>query len=141
MFSNEPISLHAHNARERVRAIYAALYHAPGTALFDQLDPGLVWELCGPERLPFAGVYLGRDGVAVFLDRLAAAVEPPRFEMRDFVASGERVVAIGVQRGLARATGRVFQVSHMHLWELAEGRVKSFRGLCDTAALCDALGV
>lgn len=136
---SEPLSLHSHNARERIKAVYAALSHGADSTLLDQLDPGVVWEFCGTADLPFAGVFHGRDGVVLFLERLGAVVDPARFEARDYVVAGERVVAIGQLRGVARESGRAFTVPLAQIWEVGEGRVRGARAICDTATLRDAL--
>jgi hypothetical protein len=45
------------------------------------------------------GIYDGRGRIADFFKALGESLETHQFELRDFIAQGNKVVVIGYQRG------------------------------------------
>lgn len=58
--------------------------------------------------MPAAGRRFGRDQVARFFAILDETAETQTFEPREFVAQGDKVVAIGHTSARARSTGREY---------------------------------
>ena len=134
------MSVRSNNAMQQVMAIYEALSRGALGAVYEALDEHVVWELYAPDSLAFAGVFRGRAGVARFFDLLDHAVLEGAFDMREFVVGGERVVAIGRQRGIGRETGQPFDIPVIHVWDLVGGRVARWRCALDSGSLQGALG-
>lgn len=134
----DAMSVRANNALQQVRALYEALSRGALGPLYEALDEAVVWEFYAPAALPFAGVWRGRADVARFWSALDLALDS-RFEMREFVVMGERVVAIGRQSGVVRATGRAYDVPVIHVWELSSGRVTRWRCALDSGSVVEAL--
>jgi ketosteroid isomerase-like protein len=55
-------------------------------------------------------------------------------EVRELVAQGDKVVAIGVDRVRSKATGRAYDGWWVHVLELRGGKVRRVREYIDTAA-------
>jgi ketosteroid isomerase-like protein len=89
--------------------------------------------------LPWGGIYDGRGRIADFFKALGESLEPHQFELRDFIAQGNKVVVLGYQRGRAKPTGRPYEIEFVHLWSVRDGRFTEFRVFNDTAALAEAL--
>lgn len=89
--------------------------------------------------LPWGGVYNSRAGAVDFFKALGESLEPRQFELRDFIAQGNKVVVLGYQRGQAKPTGRPYEIEFVHVWSLRDGRFAEFRVFNDTAALVEAL--
>jgi hypothetical protein len=54
------------------------------------------WFILGPKDIiSFTGQRQGREQVAQFIATLAETQEAEQFELRDFVAQGDKVVALG----------------------------------------------
>jgi ketosteroid isomerase-like protein len=92
-------------------------------------SPELVWEIPGPQAL--AGEYRGPDGAAEFFTKLPQYWESIEVRPLEFLADGERVVAIG--RHLIGRNGRKYDIPFVHVWTVRDGRVTSFREYTDTA--------
>src|SRR5690349_5456345 len=58
-----------------------------------------------PQAIPYAGIYRGKEAVATFFRKLNEAVEFERFEPTDYIAQGDRLVALGYGKAQVRATG------------------------------------
>ena len=71
---------------------------------------------------------------------IGGAGEFERFEPHECIAQGDRVVALGTERGRVRANGRMFDNDWALVFRVREGRVASFTSYEDTAALIKAFG-
>jgi ketosteroid isomerase-like protein len=83
---------------------------------------------------PFAGTRRGRDQVAAFFQSLGEQAEPLEFEPREFIAHGDRVIALGHYRFRARPTGKTWETDWVMVWTLAAGKVRRFQIYKDSAA-------
>jgi uncharacterized protein len=80
--------------------------------------------------------YRGREGLAEYFASFAAALDDPHVEPHELCPlPGGRVLAFGVERAHARATGTPFEAPFVHVFTLRAGRVTAMRGLVDTAAI------
>ena len=57
----------------------------------------------------------------------------------EFIADGERVVALGTYSGLYKATGRAMSAKFAHVWTVRGGRLASFTMHTDTAKVLEAV--
>jgi ketosteroid isomerase-like protein len=85
------------------------------------------------EGISFSGKRSGRGSVADFFARMADAQEPLVFEPREYIAQGDRVVALGHYRWRAKATGREWASDWAHVYTIRDGQVIRFQEYTDTA--------
>jgi uncharacterized protein len=119
--------------------LYAAFGRGDLPFILDGLATDVEWAYPGPDTIPFAGRFRGRDAVTGFFAKLSESVELLEFEPRTFVNDGETVVVLGHERGNARRTGRAFEVDWAHVFIIREGKVASFVEYTDTAAVAAAI--
>jgi ketosteroid isomerase-like protein len=108
-------------------------------ALLDVLSEDVEWVYQGPSEIPFAGTRHGREGVLEFFSLLGETLEFEQFEPREFVAQDDRVVVVGFERNLIKATGRTFEQEWVHDFTLRDGKISKVRSFEDTAAYVAAL--
>ena len=60
------------------------------------------------------------------------SLEAQEFELREYIAQGNKVVVLGYQRGKAKPTGRPYEIEFVHLWSLRERRFTEFPVVNDT---------
>jgi ketosteroid isomerase-like protein len=89
--------------------------------------------------LPWGGVHKGRRGAAEFFTAVGESLKLQQFELRDFIAQGNKVAVLGYQKGQAKPTGRPYEIEFVHLWSTHDGKVTEFRVFNDTATLVEAL--
>lgn len=77
--------------------------------------------------------------ISDFFKVLGESLETLQFELRDFIAQGNKVVVVGYQRGRAKPTGRLYEIEFVHLWSVRDGKISEFWVYTDTAALVEAL--
>ena len=128
--------------RENVQAVqglYAAFQRGDFTAFLNTLADEVEWFVPGPQQiLSWAGLRKGREQVAQFFTEYAQAAEIQQFEPREFIAQGERVVVLRYRRDRVKATGRTFESEWAQVFSLRAGKIMSFRGYIDTAAVVTA---
>ncbi len=127
------------NAVEIVRRFYDALSRDDLSTLVALMHSDIEWTEA--ERFPYyAGVWRTPqavvDGLLVPLRRdwIAFSATP-----RDYVADGERVVALGIYSGTYKATGRRFTAPFAHLWTVRDGKIAGFVQYTDTAKVLEAV--
>ena len=90
------------------------------------------------EGISFSGTRRGRDQVAEFFATMSAAQESIQFEPQEYIAQGDRVVALGHYRWHAKATGRDWESDWAHVYTIRDGQVIRFQEYTDTAKVIAA---
>src|SRR5699024_6025088 len=124
-----------------VRTFYEALSKgvAPAeiTALFAE---DAEWEIPGdPRVVPWVGRYRGRAGIVEALAELRAHTEPLSFEVSQFLAEEDTVVALGDLVTRIPATGRLIESAFAVHITLRDGLITSYRLREDTWAVANAV--
>lgn len=122
-----------------IKQLYDAFKRRDISSLLDMFSDDAI--LHGPAPagvLPWGGVHKGRRGAAEFT-AVGESLEPQQFELRDFIAQGNKVAVLGYQKGQAKPTGRPYEIEFVHLWSIRDGKFTEFRVFNDTAALVEAL--
>jgi ketosteroid isomerase-like protein len=125
------------NAR-LVQQAYEAFGRGDIQGVLSTLSEQVEWRTPKPEGVPFGGEYRGRDDVARFFSELNQYEEVTRFEPREFIAQGEKVVALGTYACNIRSTGRKVESEWVHVFTIREGKVVKFQEHFDTAKAVNA---
>ena len=80
------------------------------------LTDDVVWYIPGPKGvISLVGQYQGREQVADFFAKLAEKQEAEEFEPGEFVARGDKVVALGHYRWRIKSTGHSYASDWAHV--------------------------
>ena len=127
---------------DNVRAImnaYASFKSGDIDGVLKLLYDDVEWITPGPpEVMPVAGKRRGRKEVAQFFSTLNEQEEVQSFEPQEFVAQGDKVIALIKYRGRVKATGKTVEADLVHVFTFAKNKVKRFQEFYDTAAVLDA---
>lgn len=118
-----------------VRQGYEAFGRGDLEALLDLMDPQVTFTTPGPAELPTAGTRRGRDGVRQFFETLPSVVDIKRFEPKEFLAQGDRVVVIGDDTSVAKATGAMIEGRWVHIFTVRSGKIVMFEERMDVSPL------
>ena len=118
---------------EIVRRGYEAFGHGDMNTLLGSFDEQIEWISPGPADLPTAGRRTGRQQIAEFFTVLNDTFEIQRFEPKEFIAQGDRVVVTGTDTSRVKATGKVIEGEWAHIFTLKDGKVVRFQEYLDTA--------
>lgn len=121
-----------------VQQIYAAFGKRDMQALLTLLSNEIDWQLLGPPKIAHAGPHHGRDQVRRFFATVAETLDIQQFAPREFIAQGDKVVALGYYAGRVKVTGREYASEWVHVFTLRDGKVIKFREYTDTANLVAA---
>ena len=127
---------------QMVQQIYAAFGRGDIPAILNTMADGVEWHdvewRLGPgDTLPWT-LRRGRDGVAQFFQDLGGALEVLGFEPKEFIAQGEKVVALGSVQARVKSTGRTFDDNWAMVWTFGGDKVVGFRIYHDTGAIAAA---
>ena len=89
-------------------------------------------------RVPVGGTYHGVEEAGRFFSSLGDAQEPRHFEPEEFIAQGEKVVALGHYAWHVEATAREWESDFAHVFSVRDGKIARFQEYTDTAAIAEA---
>jgi len=119
-----------------VQEAYAAFGRGDVPAILDRLDDGIVWQgvYGAGSNVPMGGERRGKPAVAEFFTQVAAHVNFTRFEPKEFVASGDKVVTLGHYTAKTSAN-KEFDSDFAMVFTMRNGKVTKFQEFLNTAAL------
>ena len=121
-----------------VKQAYAAFGRGDVQGILDTLDANVGWlAVTGASpAVPTSGVRRGKAAVNEFFGVLAKTFAFESFEPREFVAQGDKVVALGHYRAKAVPTGRPFESDWVMIFTIANGgKITHFQEFTDVAQL------
>jgi ketosteroid isomerase-like protein len=121
-----------------VQTVFEMFGRGDVPGLLELITDDAEWAAPGPESVPYFGERRGREGALEFFKNLGSSVEFESFEPGDLIAEGDRVVALGRERGRVRSTGKVFDNAWALVFTIREGKVAGFRCYENTAAIAGA---
>ena len=119
-----------------VQDAYAAFAKGDMPALIAQFADDIVWNaVYGAEsHVPTSGERRGKAAVAEFFKQVAANVNFSRFEPKQFIATGDTVVALGHYTATT-PVGKGFDSDFAMVFTLRNGQVTRFQEFCNSAAV------
>jgi ketosteroid isomerase-like protein len=123
-----------------VQGVYEAFGRGDVPSILNSLADNVEWGNPGPvEILPWAKVRHSRDEVVEFFQALGSELEFEKFEPREFIAQGDRVVALGYFKAKSRRTGKSMEENWAMEWTVKDGKITQYRAHDDTFALARAM--
>jgi ketosteroid isomerase-like protein len=119
---------------ELVKQAYQNFKTGDISSLLNLLSEDVTWQLPEVENVSFSGRRQGRESVANFFASLAEAQDALQFEPREFVASDDKVVALGRYNWRVKATGREYGGDWAHVFTVRDGKIYGFQEYMDSAA-------
>jgi uncharacterized protein len=107
-------------------------------AIVDQMDDSVVWDLPNIANARVSGRREGPKGVLEFFQLLGADQDNVTFEPKEFIAQGDKVVAIGQYAWIVKQTGKQWGGGFVHVFTWKNGKVVHFQEFMDTAAAAEA---
>ncbi len=118
---------------EVVRHAYENFKTGDVGALLEQVSEDVDWRLPEIEGAPFAGARRGRGQVSEFFTSLADSQDVVSFEPREFVAQGDKVVALGSYVWRVKSNGREYGGEWAHVFTIRAGNIVGFNEYMDSA--------
>jgi len=119
-----------------VQDAYAAFAKGDIQTVLTFIAEDVVWTgvYGGRSHIPMAGERHGKAAVVEFLKQVGENIQFSRFEPKEFVATGDKVVALGHYTGTTPVK-KEFDSDFAMVFTLRDGKVTRFQEFCDSAAL------
>ncbi|WP_027798088.1 nuclear transport factor 2 family protein [Paraburkholderia dilworthii] len=92
------------------------------------------WKVVGPSSLPYPTHCKSKAEVGAYFQQLAASDEITRFEPREFIEAGERLVVLGWVEANIRSNNEPFESEWVHVMTIKDGLLRNWTQFFDTAA-------
>jgi ketosteroid isomerase-like protein len=99
------------------------------------MSPSVTWELPKVENVPFTGKFQGVEGVGRFFSALAGALDILKFEPREFIAQGNKVIVLGENRYRVKEQKEEYDSKWVDVLTVENGKITSYEQYDDTAQL------
>jgi ketosteroid isomerase-like protein len=119
---------------QKIKDLYAAFGRGDLPAALETLADDVEWVLPGPADFPMAGTYRGKQAVQGWFGTLVENIEFHALEPREFIAQGDKVVALIYREGTMRRSGGRFAVHDAHVWTCRDGKITRHEAIEDTSA-------
>jgi ketosteroid isomerase-like protein len=118
-----------------VQDAYAAFGRGDVQSILNMLDDGIVWKgvYGAAPHVPTAGQRKGKAQVKEFFAQVAQHATFSLFEPREFLAGGDKVVALGHYTATTSA-GKTFDSDFAMVFTFRGGKVAEFQEFVDSAA-------
>lgn len=123
---------------ELVQQIYADIGRGDLGAVITMMTDDVEIHVPGPDVIPFAGTFLGADGVVEFFKSIGASADVVALEPAEFIVDDDHVVVLGSENLMARSTGRSWSTEWAMVWTIVDGKVCRLREFHQTHAIAAA---
>jgi ketosteroid isomerase-like protein len=125
-----------------VQESYAAFGRGDIQGILDRLDDDVLWKgvYGAAPHVPTAGERRGRTAVKEFFRLVAENVKFSRFEPKEFIATGDKVVALGHYTATT-PIGKRFDSDFAMVFTVRNGKVTEFQEFTDSAQINAAYAV
>ena len=125
---------------QTVKDFFAAIGRGDKEGLVALVADDIEWIIPG-EDWPLAGTHRGRAGVTAAFQKASEEVPFSYPEPPEYVAQGDRVVAVGFAKGKITATNKAFEDHFVFDITVRDGKLAHIREFIDTQALARAAQV
>jgi ketosteroid isomerase-like protein len=127
------------NSLQIVKEAYSTFKNGDIQSLLNLMAEDISWFLPGnPEVIPFAGRRQGIQQVREFFSTLVANQDFIRFEPREFIGQGGKIVALGSYEWLIKSSGRTYGCDFAHVFTVRDGKIIAFQEFYDTEVVANA---
>jgi uncharacterized protein len=103
--------------------------------LLKLMSPNVTWELAKVDNVPFTGKHQGVEGVGRFFSALAEAMDILKYEPREFIAQGNKVIVLVESRYRVKEQKEEFDSKLVDVLTVENGKINSYQQFGDTAQL------
>ena len=122
-----------------VTSLYAAFGKGDTATIVAAMAADADWETVGrTSDFPTFGPRKGQPGVQEFFNLVGSNLEFSEFTPKDFYPVGDKVFVLGRYAMKVKKTGKAMTSDWVHIFTIADGKVKTFREFLDTARAADA---
>ena len=119
-----------------IRKMYSAFSTGDIQTILNNVAPNAEWVNHGPDSIPYAGNFTGR--VQAFFQSIGESTTGGKVVSDRLIAHDDTVVSLGRYTATVRNTGTRIDTPVAHVFRIQNGKVTSWIGFSDTAAVAAA---
>ena len=119
-----------------IRKMYEAFGAGDVKTILDSASPDAEWVNYGPSTVPYMGNFNGR--VPAFFQAIGETTTGGKVTAGKYIAEGDIVVTLGRYTATVRGTGVKIDTPIAHIFTIRDGKVASWAGFSDSAAVAAA---
>jgi uncharacterized protein len=121
------------------KSLYAAFGKGDTATIVAAMAADADWETVGrTSDFPTFGPRKGSPAVQEFFNLVGSNLEFSEFTPKDFYPVGDKVFVLGHYAMKVKKTGKAMTSDWVHIFTIADGKVKAFREFLDTARAAEA---
>ena len=101
-------------------------------AILEYVNDDIVIEFYGPDVIPYAGTFRGREEARRFFTTVLSSVDIHEFAPEEFLADADKVVVTGHLHLMAKSTGKDIRSDFVHVITLEGEKWSRFRDFMNT---------
>ncbi len=101
-------------------------------AILEYVNDDIVIEFYGPDVIPYAGTFRGREEARRFFTTVLSSVDIHEFAPEEFLADADKVVVTGHLHLTAKSTGKDIRSDFVHVITLEGEKWSRFRDFMNT---------
>jgi len=118
---------------EVTQNLFERFGNADVDGIAELLHEDCVIEFYGPEEIPYARTFNGKDNCRKFFETVLSNVNIHVFEAEEFFHEGERVFVVGHLLLTVKANGNEIKSPFVHVIDCKDGKWIRFRDFMNTA--------
>lgn len=118
---------------ETTENLFTAFGAADVPGMLEFVNDDIVIEFYGPDVIPYAGFYRGREAARRFFETVLLSVQINQFEPQEMLADADKVIVTGHLNLTTKTTGRMIDSDFAQVITLKDGKWSRFRDFMDTA--------
>jgi ketosteroid isomerase-like protein len=130
--------MHEDRNIKTVQSGYDAFNRGDIPGLLSHLSESVVWTIPGSKALPLSGTRHGRNEVRQFFEQLKNTIHFSVFNVVEYIAQDDRVVALVHYEGKYLGSGRAINCDACMVWTVENGKLTKFVEYTDTEAHANA---
>lgn len=119
-----------------IQKIYAAFSTGDIQTILNNTAPNAEWVNHGPASVPYMGNFTGR--IPEFFNAIGNSTTEAKVVPDKFIVQGDNVVSIARYTAKVRSTGAKIDTPLAHIFTVRNGKVTSWIGFSDSAAVAAA---
>ena len=125
--------------KAKTKQFIEKVFSDPTNAITEMTAPDIVVSVSQPNNIPLSNSYEGHDGLSQYLTDLNQHIDMGPIEYSDIYCDGNTVIGLGVEKSVARATGKSFEMPFVHVFRYNDaGKIVELRKFNNTQRLAVA---
>lgn len=107
-------------------------------AILDLLNDNIVIEFYGPDVIPYAGTYNGKEEARSFFETVLSSIDINQFDAEEMLSDGDKVIVTGHLNLTTKSTGKIIDSDFVHVITMQDAKWSRFRDFMNTAVAVEA---